>query len=181
MFWTSTKICPKIGPKTNDNFSGFAKHRLLKQMFCCNPQLHQKIGVFLAFLKQQTLVLTKKNTTYDKKTMIRRKAFEIYKTRQENQKQQKGLMKTNSNLNILMLFFSWNERKETRQRNKETKNKGAKERQERKKEEERKERRERERERERQTDIERESENGEGKKLGINKGTHWKINKNALF
>ena len=57
---------PKLGKKRgkkNDNFSHFAKHRLLKKPFCCNTPFHQKIVFFKLFvLKPKTFMLNKNIT-----------------------------------------------------------------------------------------------------------------------
>ena len=61
---------PKFGQKRGkqkDNFSHFAKHRLLKNHFVATPLL-TKIGVFqLVFLKPKTLMLNKNITEYQEK------------------------------------------------------------------------------------------------------------------
>ena len=60
-------MLPKNG-QTNDNFSHFAKHRLLKQTSCCNPPLDQKLVCFnLSFKNQNTDVEQKTQHKIGKK------------------------------------------------------------------------------------------------------------------
>ena len=44
-----------MGPPKNDNFSHF-ENTGYKKMFCCNPQIHQKLVFFnLSFLKDKNI------------------------------------------------------------------------------------------------------------------------------
>ena len=54
----------KRGAKKNDNFSHFAKHRLIKKTFCCNLFFLFFFVLFnLFFLKLKTLMLNKKHNS----------------------------------------------------------------------------------------------------------------------
>ena len=70
------KFAKKNGPKKKDDFSLFAKHRVIKKPFCCNPPFYPKIGVFqLVFFETQkdNDVQQKHNFKSATKTKIRKR------------------------------------------------------------------------------------------------------------
>ena len=81
VFWTSTKIWQKKGQNKNDNFSHFAKHRFIKNPFCCNLFFFCFFFVLfhLFFLKLKTLMLNKKHNLKSGKSKDKKKGFETEK------------------------------------------------------------------------------------------------------
>ena len=78
-----------MAPK-NDNFSHFAKHRLIKKTFCCNPPLDQKWVFFnLGFLKPRSLMLSKTHNLKSGKTKIRKSCLESKSKKKKKQKRVK--------------------------------------------------------------------------------------------
>ena len=82
-------------PQKNDNFSHFAKHRLVKKTLCCNPPLDPTSVVFDPPFFKKTLMLNKRpNLKSRKKTKIRKGNLKE-KRREETHQNEKGLMKKN--------------------------------------------------------------------------------------
>ena len=105
-FWTSTKIGQKKGQK-NDNFSHFAKHRLMKKnRFVATPLFTKKL-CFLScwFWNQKHSCWTRKhNLKSGKKSKDKEKGFER-KNKTGNHKKEKRLMKK-INCNLAQIITS---------------------------------------------------------------------------
>ena len=83
-FELQPKFAKKNGPKKNDNFSHFAKHRFIKKPVLLQPPFWPKIGVFqLGFLKPKTMMLNKNITQNQQKNKDKKRDFKE-KRRQEN-------------------------------------------------------------------------------------------------
>ena len=95
VFWTSTKICQKNDPQKNDNFSDFAKQRVIKKnRFVATPLLTKNWCFQLVFFETKNKdVEQKHNFKSAKKTKRRKRGFKE-KRRQETKKE-KRLMKKN--------------------------------------------------------------------------------------
>ena len=135
---------PKFGKtmgKKNDNFSHFPKHRFIKKPFCCNSPFDQKLVFFqLCFLKPKTLMLNKEHNLKSGKSKDKKKGLER-KSKIVNQKKEKIFQEKKLQLNMFMLFFSWNKTKEEwkmKKRQKQETKRKPKERQEGRKKDKRK-------------------------------------------
>ena len=86
----STKIGQKKGQTKNDNFSHFAKHRLIKKNVLLQPPFSPKKNVFfkLFVLKPKTLMLNKKHNLKSEKKKIRKRDLKG-KARQDTIKKRK--------------------------------------------------------------------------------------------
>ena len=155
-FYSAFEHQPKLGKKgakKSDNFSHFAKHRLIKKTVLLQHPFSPKIVFFKLFvLKPKTFMLNKKhNLKSGKKTKIRKRDLKG-KTRQETIKREKIDEKIKLQFKMFMLFFSENKSKEERnmKRDKNKKQKESKkERQEGRKKDKSKRERERQRKRNR--------------------------------
>ena len=79
VFLNMNQNLAKKGGK-NDNFSHFAKHRFIKNPFCCNLFLFLFFCVFqFVFLKLKTLMLNKKHNLKTGKSKDKKKGFETEK------------------------------------------------------------------------------------------------------
>ena len=120
----------KQGPKKNDNFSDFAKHRLFKNILL-QPPSWPKIGVFQIF--------ERKNIDAEQETQLKTREKTKIRERDLKEKTRQMFLRKdwwkNFSRNILMLFFSWNKSKEERKRQKQGSKK--KEKKEERKEQER--------------------------------------------
>ena len=77
----------------NDNFSHFAKHRLIKKTLLLQPPFSPKIDFFKLFvLKPKTFMLNKKHNLKSGKNKDKEKGFER-KNKTGNHKKEKKLMK----------------------------------------------------------------------------------------
>ena len=104
----------KNGPK-NDNF------QVCQNTDYINPVLLQLPGVFqLVFMKPTTLMSNKKHNWKSGNNKDKKNGFQR-ENKTENPKKDKGWMKQTLQLNLLMLFLSWNKSKENRKRKKERK------------------------------------------------------------
>ena len=89
-FEKQPKKCPPPKKPKNDNFSHFAKHRLIKKKpLCCNPPFDQKL-VFLnlGFLKPKNNDVEQQNITQNQEERKIRKRDFKEKTRQETKKRE---------------------------------------------------------------------------------------------
>ena len=164
----------KKGPKKNDNCSHLAKHKLIKETFCCNPLLTKNVCFSLSFLKAKTLMLDKKHKL---RSGNKEQGWEkgIWKIKQDR-KPKKRTDWWKKPCNRICWCCSFHETKATRKQKK-TKRRNQKKA---KKKDEKEGRKKTTRERER--GRERESEKGGGqKRLRRKEGGHWKITKNDPF
>ena len=172
------KLAKEMGKK-NDDFSHFAKHRLIKKNGLLQLPFWPKIGVFqFWFFQPKTLMLNKKHNLKSGKAKIRKRDW---KEKQDRKPPKKKIDEKKLQFNVLMLFLSWNKSKEERKGKKQRKTRNKKKAQKKDKKDKIK-KRTREREEKRERDRERGIEKGGGqKRLRRKKGRHSKINKNALF
>ena len=102
LFWTWPKNWQKNGPKKNDNFSHFAKQRLIKKKkkhFVATPLLTKNVCLFkLSVLKPKTLMLNKKHNLKWGKTKIRKR--NLKEKRQETKKRENIDEEKNLQLNF---------------------------------------------------------------------------------
>ena len=95
LFYSIFEHQPKLGKKmgkTNDNFSHFAKHRFIKNPFCCNPLLTKNWCFSTLFLKPKTLMLNKRHNLKSGKGKDKKKGLER-KSKKGNQKKRKYFRK----------------------------------------------------------------------------------------
>ena len=63
LFYSGFEIQPKFATKKN-NFSHFAKHRLVKKnLFCCNPLFDQKLVFLNLFVFETQNIAVEQNVT----------------------------------------------------------------------------------------------------------------------
>ena len=167
---------PKIAKKwtqKNDNFSHFAKHRLIKKTRFVAPLLTQKFLFFkLCVWKSKTLMLNKKHNLKSGNSKDKRKGFET-KNKKETKKRERISGKNAIEYFDVVLFMKQKQRrKERKERDKN---------QETKREQKRKTRRKKET-KEQERDREREIEQGASQKgWGRKREKHRKLTKNAFF
>ena len=163
---------PKFGKKwsKNDNFSHFAKHRLIKKKkrFCCNPPFDQKLVFFnFVFWNQKHWCWTKNITKNQEKNKDNKKGLQR-NTRQETKKRENISGKNESQFKISCCSF--HEPKAKKENEKETKTRNKKKTKKKDKKEEIKTRaRERQRKRNRKRGGQKRLREKERETLKINK------------
>ena len=151
-FEKQPKNCQKKAPPKNDNFSHFAKHRLIKKNpVMLQPPFWPKIGVFeLGFFETKTMMLNNKHNSKSGRKKDKKKRFQR-ENKTGNQKKRTHSLKTKKlQFYIFMLFYSWNKSKEERTMKKETKTRNKKKAKEERQEGRKKDKRKRETEKEKQ-------------------------------
>ena len=107
-FEKQPKICQKKPPPKNDNFSHFAKHRLIKKKtLCCNPPFDPKL-VFLnlGFLKPKTMMLNNKQNSKSGRKKDKKKRFQRENKTGNPKKRTHSLKTKKLQFYIFMLFYS---------------------------------------------------------------------------
>ena len=128
MFLNINQNWPKEGAKKNDNFSYFAKHRLIKENVLLQPPFSPKIVVFQLwfFLKPKTLMLNKNITSNQEIAKIRKKRFET-KKQDKKPKKEKILMKKNVAIEYFDVVPFMKQKQRRKKRKERDKNKEPKE------------------------------------------------------
>ena len=102
----------------NDNFSHFAKHRLLEKPFCCNPPFDQKLARFqLVFFETKNIDVEQKHNWKSGKTKIK-KGLERKKQDRKPKKDTGLIKKKLCNSIFWCCSFSQNKSKDNRKKKK---------------------------------------------------------------
>ena len=94
-----------MAPPKNDNFSHFAKHRVIKNPFCCKPPFDQKLVFFNLVFETKNNDVEQNITSNQQKNKDKKKGFQREKKTGNQEREKIDEEKLCISI-FVMLFFS---------------------------------------------------------------------------